>query len=71
MTDAERLRLVYLLITLPEDEGGAGITPKQGEWNCVESLFTLHDKKFNKVRRNTHGDWDRTFGLKFRYYRSG
>ncbi|KAF8477055.1 calcium-activated chloride channel-domain-containing protein [Kalaharituber pfeilii] len=48
VTDAERLRLVYLLLTLPEGEGGAGITPKQGEWNLVESIFALHDRSFNK-----------------------
>ena len=47
--DAERLRLVYLLITLPPGEGGAGITPKQGEWDMVESIFTLHDRQFEKV----------------------
>lgn len=49
VTDAERLRLVYLLITLPEVEGGAGITPKQGQWDLVESVFALHDREFNKV----------------------
>ncbi|KAF3192388.1 hypothetical protein TWF106_001527 [Orbilia oligospora] len=47
-TDGERLRLVYSLITLPNSEGGAGITPKQGEWNLVESIFALHDHDFNK-----------------------
>ncbi|EPS38450.1 hypothetical protein H072_7796 [Dactylellina haptotyla CBS 200.50] len=48
LTDGERLRLVYSLITLPSSEGGAGITPKQGEWNLVESVFGLHDHEFNK-----------------------
>jgi anoctamin-10 len=48
VTDAERLRLVYLLITKPSNEGGAGITPKQGEWKSVESIFALHDHSFNK-----------------------
>ncbi|KAK6501147.1 hypothetical protein TWF481_008995 [Arthrobotrys musiformis] len=47
-TDGERLRLVYSLITLPNSEGGAGITPKQGEWSLVESIFALHDHDFNK-----------------------
>ena len=49
ITDAERLRLVYLMITLPPGEGGAGVTPKQGEWDMVESLFALHDREFEKV----------------------
>ncbi|KAF7857119.1 uncharacterized protein EAF02_011352 [Botrytis sinoallii] len=49
MTEAERLRLVYLLITKPRNEGGAGITPKRGEWKGVESIFPLHDHEFNKA----------------------
>ena len=49
VTDAERLRLVYQLITLPKEEGGAGITVGQGNWDLVESIFPLHDRVFNKV----------------------
>lgn len=49
ITEAERLRLVYLLITKPRNEGGAGVTPKRGEWQCVESVFALHDHEFNKA----------------------
>lgn len=48
ITEAERLRLVYLMITKPQNEGGAGITPKNGEWKHVEAIFALHDHKFNK-----------------------
>lgn len=48
ISEAERLRLVYLLITKPTNEGGAGITPKVGEWKGVESIFSLHDHQFNK-----------------------
>jgi anoctamin-10 len=29
-------------------EGGAGITPKEGEWENVESIFALHDHAYNK-----------------------
>ena len=49
ITEAERLRLVYLLITKPKNEGGAGITLKSGEWKGVESIFALHDHTFNKA----------------------
>jgi anoctamin-10 len=49
ITEAERLRLAYLLITKPENEGGAGITPESGEWKGVESIFALHDHTFNKA----------------------
>lgn len=36
------------MITSPKEEGGAGITPKHGQWKDVESLFPLHDHAFNK-----------------------
>ncbi|KAH8802805.1 plasma membrane stress response protein-like protein [Xylogone sp. PMI_703] len=47
ITPAEKLRLVYLMITKPQNEGGAGITPKYGEWKNVKSIFPLHDNTFN------------------------
>jgi anoctamin-10 len=46
--EAERLRIIYQLITNPVQEGGAGITPKEGEWKGVESIFALHDHAYNK-----------------------
>lgn len=46
--EAERLRIIYQLITNPTTEGGAGITPKEGEWKNVESIFALHDHAYNK-----------------------
>jgi len=48
LTEAERLRIVYSLLTLPPSEGGAGITPGKGEWSFVEGIFSLHDHEFNK-----------------------
>jgi len=48
LTEAERLRIIYQLIINPQNEGGAGITPKEGEWENVESLFALHDHVHNK-----------------------
>lgn len=48
VTEAERLRLVYLLITRSKEEGGAGINPKKGEWENVDSIFPLHDHAWNK-----------------------
>lgn len=49
VTEAERLRLIYLLMTKSTQEGGAGITPKSGEWKNVKAIFALHDHKFNKA----------------------
>ena len=51
LTEAERLRVVYHLITSPERDGGAGVTPGLDGWNYVESIFPLHDAKFNRVLR--------------------
>ena len=36
------------MITAAKEEGGAGVTPKHGEWKNVESLYPLHDPTFNK-----------------------
>ena|ERR1700737_3976804 len=54
LTDAERLRVVYLLITSPERDGGAGVTPGLDGWNFVDSIFPLHDSKFNRVWHSCH-----------------
>jgi len=48
LTEAERLRIVHSLLTLPPSESGAGITPGKGEWSLVEGIFALHDREFNK-----------------------
>ena len=48
VTDAERLRLVYLLITKPKNDGGAGITPNASRWKNVASIFPLHNHAFNR-----------------------
>lgn len=46
--EAERLRVLNQLITNSKAQGGAGITPKTGEWKDVDSIFALHDHEFNK-----------------------
>lgn len=48
LTEAERLRIIYGLITHPQNEGGAGITPGKRKWTNVESIFALHDAAYNK-----------------------
>ncbi|KAI1119402.1 DUF590-domain-containing protein [Nemania sp. NC0429] len=58
VSEAERLRLVYLLITKPKNEGGAGITPKIGRWKQITSVFALHDQSFNS-------SWIRTWSTKY------
>ena len=49
VTEAERLRLLYRLITKPKDEGGAGIIPKSSTWKHVQSIFPLHNHAFNQA----------------------
>ncbi|KAF5967266.1 IST2-like protein [Fusarium bulbicola] len=58
VVEAERLRLIYLMITKPRNEGGAGITPSNAKWKYVESIFPLHSHKFNK-------DWIRKWSSKY------
>ncbi|ORY65501.1 calcium-activated chloride channel-domain-containing protein [Pseudomassariella vexata] len=48
VSDAERLRMVYLLLTNPKNDGGAGLTPKTGQWKYIDSIFPLHNHEFNR-----------------------
>ncbi|KEF59360.1 uncharacterized protein A1O9_04204 [Exophiala aquamarina CBS 119918] len=48
LTDAERHRQIHHMICCSAEEGGAGITPKHGEWKNVEAVFPLHDHVKNK-----------------------
>lgn len=56
-TEAERLRVINHMITLPAEEGGAGITPSHGEWQQVTAVFPLHDVE-------TNGKWMREWSKK-------
>jgi hypothetical protein len=49
VSEAERLRLVYFMITKSQNEGGAGVTPGKGQWKYVASIFPLHDHEFNRT----------------------
>ena len=59
ITPAERLRVAYLLITRPKDEGGAGVSPANVASSSpgvspaynrfVKSIFAPHDKAFNRT----------------------
>ena len=44
------------MITSPEEDGGAGITPKRGEWENVEAVFPLQNHAKNKQWLN---EWSR------------
>ncbi|BCR90548.1 anoctamin family protein [Aspergillus chevalieri] len=46
-TEAERLRVIYHMITVPKEEGGAGISPGHGEWKHIDAIFSLHDEQTN------------------------
>ncbi|KAF9275077.1 hypothetical protein BGZ68_000131 [Mortierella alpina] len=47
LKDADRIRLIYELITEIPMEGGAGIYPDENEF--VESILSLHDRGYNKA----------------------
>ncbi|KAK9450295.1 calcium-activated chloride channel-domain-containing protein [Limtongia smithiae] len=47
LTVAERLRLVFDRLTLPVEAHGLGITPGEGDWVFIESIFALHDPDFD------------------------
>ncbi|OAA62328.1 Anoctamin/TMEM 16 [Cordyceps fumosorosea ARSEF 2679] len=49
VTEAERLRLVYLMMIKPENEGGAGIMENSGKWKYVDAIFPLQNRAFNKA----------------------
>lgn len=48
LTDSERHRQIHHMITGLKEDGGAGITPKSGQWKNVEAVFPLHDHARNK-----------------------
>ncbi|KAL1840570.1 hypothetical protein VTJ49DRAFT_302 [Mycothermus thermophilus] len=62
VTEAERLRLTYALITQPKNEGGAGVSPKgPGPVNkFVKGVFPLHDYGFN---RRWLAEWSSKYSL--------
>jgi hypothetical protein len=35
------------MMTLPEEEGGAHLTPGHGQWRNVSAIFPLHDIETN------------------------
>lgn len=49
VTEAERLRLIYLLMIKPKNEGGAGISPSNAKWKHIHAIFPLHNHAFNKA----------------------
>ncbi|KAF8327348.1 calcium-activated chloride channel-domain-containing protein [Amanita rubescens] len=48
LSPADRIRLVHSYITSMPIDGGLGITPDSPEWDCIESIFPLHDREFNE-----------------------
>ncbi|EFX04153.1 plasma membrane channel protein [Grosmannia clavigera kw1407] len=66
ISEAERLRLIYLLLTRSRSEGGAGITPPGSDalaggsnpHRFVAGLFPLHDHAFNRA-------WIKQWGTKY------
>jgi hypothetical protein len=49
LSPAERLRIIHEYVTSIPEDGGLGIVPLSAEWNFVESVLVLHDRKFNEA----------------------
>ncbi|KAG6849673.1 hypothetical protein H0H93_006389 [Arthromyces matolae] len=47
LSPGERIRLVYDYVTSLSSDGGLGVVPGSSEWDLVESVMALHDRKFN------------------------
>ncbi|RIA88636.1 calcium-activated chloride channel-domain-containing protein [Glomus cerebriforme] len=58
LSDSERLRLIYEIITKPVREKGAGINPGLGDFELVESILLLQDGEYNE-------DWIKTWSTKW------
>lgn len=48
VSPAERLRLVYDVLTESPSRSGIGLTPGYGEWSFIEQIFPLHNYKLNQ-----------------------
>ncbi|KAJ7753904.1 calcium-activated chloride channel-domain-containing protein [Mycena maculata] len=50
LSPADHTRLVHAFITSTTADGGLGISPDsaESEWDLVESVMALHDRKFNE-----------------------
>ncbi|KAL2192818.1 calcium-activated chloride channel-domain-containing protein [Corynascus similis CBS 632.67] len=77
--EAEDILSVYHLVNWPKSNGGAGVTPRWGQWENVESIFPLHNEQANlSLLRHlssrlwlTNHDLDRIrnlFGTKVAFY---
>ncbi|PHH65868.1 hypothetical protein CDD81_1237 [Ophiocordyceps australis] len=58
VSEAERLRIVYQLISLPQADGGAGVSESSLRFEFVDGVFPLHDEAFNKA-------WIQRWGKKY------
>ncbi|KAJ1921299.1 hypothetical protein IWQ60_006795 [Tieghemiomyces parasiticus] len=56
VTPAERLRLVYRILTADPSEGGAGLHPERHP--AIETIYPLHNKRFTR-------NWIKTWSLKW------
>lgn len=59
-TPAEALRSVYHAVTWQKHLGGAGITPKVGQWKNITAAIPLHDRSANAELLRK---WSRTIFL--------
>ena len=49
LSPAERIRLVHSYISSTSADGGLAISPGSPDWDCIESIFPIHDRHFNEA----------------------
>ena len=49
LSPAERIRLVHSYVSSTPADGGLGISSDSPDWDCVESIFPIHDRHFNEA----------------------
>lgn len=47
--EAENVLSMYHLVNWSKEIGGAGITPGRGKWECVKSIFPIHNEPANSA----------------------
>lgn len=47
--EAENVLSMYHLVNWSQEIGGAGITPGRGKWECVKSIFPIHNEPANSA----------------------
>lgn len=57
LSPSARTRIIYSYVSSTQADGGLGVSSESPQWSMIESITTLHDRKFNEswlVSWSTH-----------------